>query len=595
MGIIITHTRKWLIATVTFFLFFAALLIVSEYLHEKKFRIGSLNEKLDSYATITERFIEKYRIQETGAYGTLDSLITIIPDGMVRITLIDRKGTVLFDSQVAQTTKMVNHLSRPEIQAALLRGIGTAVRTSETTHVKYYYYAKRYDTLIVRVSAIYDSDARRFIQPGRIFLVTIVVILLLASLAIILVNEKFGKTISTLKEFAAKALDNKPFDKQLVFPENELGNIGQEIMEIYQKLSLTKEELISEKAKLIRHLNMLDEGIAIFSKDKVAISSNNHFIRFLNYINDARVFTADEFFRIGDFTSLFGFLNKYLHASPLDLTDEQPTYEINLSKGGKHFSVKSIVFQDRSFEVSIHDITKPTKRKILKQQITENIAHELKTPVSSIKGFLETILQGKTDNERTADYIRRAYTQSCRLADLIHDISVLTKMEEAASLYHIEKIDLGQLIRDITGEIEPVLTAKNIKLGIQISDQLHINGNAGLLYSIFRNLFDNAADHGGNDTTIGLDQYLTDEEFYYFSFYDTGVGVPAEDLPRLFERFYRVEKGRDRKKGGTGLGLAIVKNAVQFHKGEISVKNRTGGGLEFQFALARDISHTNGS
>jgi signal transduction histidine kinase len=109
------------------------------------------------------------------------------------------------------------------------------------------------------------------------------------------------------------------------------------------------------------------------------------------------------------------------------------------------------------------------------------------------------------------------------------------------------------------------------------------------LYSIFRNLFDNAIHHAGRGITIHVENYTQDQDFHYFSFYDSGAGAPEADLPRLFERFYRVDKGRDRKKGGTGLGLAIVKNAIQFHKGDVSVRNRNGGGLEFLFTLAKDI------
>jgi len=334
---------------------------------------------------------------------------------------------------------------------------------------------------------------------------------------------------------------------------------------------------------------MIDEGIAIFSKDRRAITSNNHFIKLINYISDTRVFTADEFFRITEFTPIFNFIDRYLKEDHADLADIQPTYEITMNKGGRFFSVKSIVFQDRSFEVSVNDISKPTKRKILKQQLTDNIAHELKTPVSSIKGFLETILEGNPDKARTLDYLRRAYSQSCRLADLVHDISLLTKMEEAASLYQIETVNLNELVGDIAGEIEPMLTANEIKLEINFSGNIILHGNSGLLYSVFRNLFDNSITYAGKGVTIRLDNYMIDEEQYYFSCYDTGVGVPEEDLPRLFERFYRVDKGRDRKRGGTGLGLAIVKNAIQFHKGYISVKNRTGGGLEFLFTLARDL------
>ena len=589
MKIIAAYTKKWLVYILSFFIFFTAVLLFSEYIHEKKFRIEALNDKLNSYVGLTEGYIKKYRILETYDVSRLDSMVEMIPNQAIRITLIDAKGTVLYDSEVGNTSGMENHLGRPEMQMALTNSFGTNIRLSGTTNIKYYYYARKFNGYFIRVSAVYNIDAKRFIQPDRLFLLFIVIVFLAASLTIIVITDKFGKSIMTLREFTMQALANKPIDEKMIFPENELGFIGQDIIDIYQNLNRTKDELISEKAKLIRHLNMLDEGIAIFSKDLHVITSNNHFIRFINHINDSRVFTADEFFRINDFSPLFSFINKYLHdEGKNDLADIQPTYEITLSKSGKFFSVKCIVFQDRSFEVSINDITRPTKRKILKQQITENIAHELKTPVSSIKGFLETILQGSTDKARTLDYLKRAYTQSVRLADLIHDISLLTKIEEAGSLYQLEEVNLSELIRDICGEIQPKLKEQNIILDLKIQEDLMMNGSAALLYSIFRNLFDNALDHAGKGISIKLDNYRQDEEYYYFSFSDNGIGVPEEDLPRLFERFYRVDKGRDRKKGGTGLGLAIVKNAIQFHKGEISVKNLSGGGLEFLFTLARD-------
>lgn len=593
MKIISSYNRKWLIYVLSFFVFFATVLLVSEYSHERKFRKEALHEKLDNYAGFIDRYVTRYGMKEKGDYAGLDTLGDLMADPAFRITLVDLRGDILYDSQVKNTSGMENHLLRPEIQRAMSNGFGTDIRLSATTKTKYYYFAKKFTDYLIRVSVVYDINAKKIIQPDRIFLLFIVLIFLVASFTIVLITDKFGKSISTLREFTLKALANKPIDEKLAFPENELGIIGQDIIEIYQNLNRTKEELISEKAKLIRHLNMLDEGIAIFSKDMHTITSNNHFIRFINHISDARVFTADEFFRIKDFAPLFTFIHKHVKDDKTDVADIQPSYEITLNKGGKVFSVKSIVFQDKSFEVSINDITRPTKRKILKQQITENIAHELKTPVSSIKGFLETILQGNPDKSRTMDYLQRAYSQSCRLADLINDISLLTKIEEAGNLYHLEEVNLGELIRDVAGEIKTKLEEQDIQLDLNIPEKLIMEGNSGLLYSIFRNLFDNTIDHGGKGLSIKLDNYRNDEEHYYFSYSDTGVGVPEEDLPRLFERFYRVDKGRDRKKGGTGLGLAIVKNAIQFHKGEISVKNRTGGGLEFLFTLAKDVRSSN--
>ncbi len=590
MRVIASYTKKWLVYIVSFFLLFAAILLVSEFFHERRFRTEALNEKLYDYATLTHGYAEQHGMLLKNDFSGLDTLIGLISNNTIRITLIGFNGDVLYDSRVKNTNEMENHLQRPEIQQAVTGDYGTDIRVSRTTNAKYYYYAKRFDRYFIRISDLYDMSARKFIQPDRVFLMFLILILLAASLTIVLITDKFGKSISTLREFTLRALANKPIDENIVFPENELGDIGQEIIEIYQNLNRTKEELLSEKAKLIRHLNMLEEGIAIFSKDRNVITSNNHFIRFINHISDTRVFTADEFFRIKDFEPIFTFINGYLKEdSSSVLTDSQPTYEITLNKGGKFFSVKCIVFQDRSFEVSVNDITKPTKRKVLKQQITDNIAHELKTPVSSIKGFLETILEGNPDKERTMDYLRRAYSQSCRLADLVHDISLLTKIEEAASLYQVEMVNLNELVGDIATEIHPQLKANEIKLEINFPQNIMLNGNSGLLYSVFRNLFDNTIVYAGKEVAIRLENYMNDEDHYYFSYYDTGVGVPEDDLPRLFERFYRVDKGRDRKRGGTGLGLAIVKNAIQFHKGDISVKNRTGGGLEFLFTLAKDL------
>jgi two-component system OmpR family sensor kinase/two-component system phosphate regulon sensor histidine kinase PhoR len=584
----ISFTTKWLIYVVSFFIISAAILLVSEFVHDRRFRMEALNARLDNYAVIAQGYVDRYDMIETGNFTMMDSLVQIISDPFVRITVIAREGNVLYDSQVLNPQIMENHIGRPEISEAMQKPFGTDIRFSETTKTKYYYFARFHKNFFVRVSDVYEN-ARIFIQPSRIFVIVIILVLLGGSLVLLVSANKFGKSISTLKDFTQKAISNKPIDDKLNFPENELGNIGQEIIGIYQNLNRTKEELLSEKTKLMRHLNLLEEGIAIFSKDKKVITSNNHFIRFINYVSDYRIFNAEEFLRVKEFTPIVEFINRYIRDDYNNDAEPAPTYEIGINKGGRYFSVKSIVFRDKTFEVSIDDTSRMTKRKVLKQQLTDNIAHELKTPVSSIKGFLETILEGKPGAEKTTEFLKRAYWQSCRLAELVNDISLLTKIEEASNLYKIEDLNLDELIRDIIGEMSGAFEEKDIKLKISLKENLSLKGNAGLLYSIFRNLFDNSVAHGGDGITLRLDNYLDDEKYLYFLYSDDGVGVPEADLPRLFERFYRVEKGRDRKKGGTGLGLSIVKNAVQFHKGDISARNRKGGGLEFLFTLAKEL------
>ena len=224
----------------------------------------------------------------------------------------------------------------------------------------------------------------------------------------------------------------------------------------------------------------------------------------------------------------------------------------------------------------------------MKRQLTQNIAHELKTPVSSIQGYLETMVSNDNIPKEKMDvFLERCYAQSNRLSRLLRDISVLTRMDEATNMIDMEQVDIKQLASSMFNEVSLELEEKQISVNNLLKDNIKIKGNYSLLYSIFRNLTDNAIAYAGNNISITLSCFREDDNFYYFSFADTGIGVSPEHLGRLFERFYRIDKGRSRKLGGTGLGLAIVKNAVIIHKGTISAKINSQGGLEFIFTLAK--------
>jgi signal transduction histidine kinase len=222
---------------------------------------------------------------------------------------------------------------------------------------------------------------------------------------------------------------------------------------------------------------------------------------------------------------------------------------------------------------------------ILKRQLTQNIAHELKTPVASIQGYLETILDNPhIDEQSKQQFLQRCYAQSERLASLLRDISTLNKLDDAPDLHQFEEVDVADLVHNIVREAALQLEERKMTFENHLPESIKLQGNRSLLYSIFRNLTDNAIAYAGVGTTISLWGEKEDGE-WKFVFRDNGTGVSAEHLPRLFERFYRVDKGRSRKMGGTGLGLAIVKNAVLLHGGRISVRNQLTGGLEFTFTL----------
>ena len=223
----------------------------------------------------------------------------------------------------------------------------------------------------------------------------------------------------------------------------------------------------------------------------------------------------------------------------------------------------------------------------IKRQLTNNINHELKTPVASIQVCLETLLSGiNLSEEKRMELIERCYTNNERLRRLLGDVSLITRMEDGSQLIGKEPVNINNIIDEIAAELEIMPEEERFALHSNFNEQVVVDGNLSLIGSIFRNLTENAiAYSGGKNIYISLVE--NNENWCRICFEDDGCGVEEKQLPRLFERFYRVDKGRSRQMGGTGLGLAIVKHAVQFHGGNINVTNRPNGGLKFEFTLKK--------
>ena len=235
----------------------------------------------------------------------------------------------------------------------------------------------------------------------------------------------------------------------------------------------------------------------------------------------------------------------------------------------------------------MNKIRQEQEKNKLKRQLTNNINHELKTPVASIQICLETLLSGvELSDEKRVELIERCYVNNARLRNLLNDVSLITRMEDGSQLISKEPVVLNDIIGEIHKELDVVSEGEKMTLHTDFKDIITVCGNLSLIGSIFRNLTENAiAYSGGKNIYITL--LANDADSCTISFEDDGRGVDPQKLHRLFERFYRIDKGRSRQIGGTGLGLSIVKHAVQFHGGNITVFNRTGGGLKFVFTLSK--------
>ncbi len=344
----------------------------------------------------------------------------------------------------------------------------------------------------------------------------------------------------------------------------------------------TKESLYMEREKLRTHLQFSTRGRAVFSPYRKVISSNELFIQLLNIISDEKVKYTEVFFSLPEVSEIIEFLDN----KQVDEIKETDSIEIRFSKNDYHFVVNCVIFADKSFEITIDDITKEEDQAIIKKQLTQNVSHELKTPISSILGFTETLINNPDlDEEKKMFFIQRCHAQAVRLTNLLQDISMLNKLDESSDSFEMDEINVTDIIKGIEQDVSLALEEKNMHIDVCVPENLMMKGNTLQIYSIFRNLIDNSILHAGVGTTIFIECYRTDSEYLYFSVADNGVGVDSKHLNKIFDRFYRVDKGRSRKLGGTGLGLSIVKNAVQFHQGRISAKTRKGGGLEFLFTL----------
>ena len=245
---------------------------------------------------------------------------------------------------------------------------------------------------------------------------------------------------------------------------------------------------------------------------------------------------------------------------------------------------QTIKDRDVAYEASMREEQEKIR---IKRQLTNNINHELKTPVASIQVCLETLLSGiNLSEEKRQGLIERCYINNERLRRLLADVSLITRMEDGNALIDKEKVVVNDILTEIADELEIMPDNERMTLHTQFNEQVIITGNLSLIGSIFRNLTENAISYS-NGKNIYISLIANNESECRIRFEDDGCGVEEMQLPRLFERFYRIDKGRSRKKGGTGLGLAIVKHAVQFHGGTITASNRPNGGLRFEFVLKK--------
>ena len=564
------------------FLGFTVCFLLFQYQREREFAQEKLNNVLSNY---NYQLFRKCQ-QSTDINKTVISFMDDIPQKDLRVTIIDPSGDVLFDN--SGTDEFNNHNDRSEVRKARLYNEGFAIRSSESTGKRYFYSASNIGGYIYRSALPYDPYVRGILTVNKDFIYFMALMTLIFFFVLSRFTFSIGKTISKLRDFALNVEKDRMPAVDYVFPNDELGDISQNIVTLYHRQQKAKNELSMEREKLIKHFQYSKEGFAMFTSEGREILSNILFIQFINVISDTQIHQVEDVTDIAELEPIRTFLNKNIRN--LNRKKKVLRESVTIDKNGKIFLIECILFLDNSYEISINDISRQEEESRMKRQLTQNVSHELKTPVSSIQGYLETILSNPDlSPDKRQFFLERCYCQSTRLTGLLRDISVLNRLDEASEMFDLTEVNITKLIAEIQKECSQDMEEKHITSEIILPGDPTVFGNNSLLYSIFRNLYDNAIAYAGENIRITVNCYKEDPKYYYFSFSDNGVGIPEEHINRIFERFYRVDKGRSRKIGGTGLGLSIVKNGVNFHKGQISAKSSPGKGVTFFFTLKKKL------
>ena len=564
------------------FLGFTVCFLLFQYQREREFAQEKLNNVLSNY---NYQLFRKCQ-QSTDINQTVISFMDDIPQKDLRVTNIDPSGDVLFDN--SGTDEFNNHNDRSEVRKARLYNEGFAIRSSESTGKRYFYSASNIGGYIYRSALPYDPYVRGILTVNKDFIYFMALMTLIFFFVLSRFTFSIGKTISKLRDFALNVEKDRMPAVDYVFPNDELGDISQNIVTLYHRQQKAKNELSMEREKLIKHFQYSKEGFAMFTSEGREILSNILFIQFINVISDTQIHQVEDVTDIAELEPIRTFLNKNIRN--LNRKKKVLRESVTIDKNGKIFLIECILFLDNSYEISINDISRQEEESRMKRQLTQNVSHELKTPVSSIQGYLETILSNPDlSPDKRQFFLERCYSQSTRLTGLLRDISVLNRLDEASEMFDLTEVNITKLIAEIQKECSQDMEEKHITSEIILPGDPTVFGNNSLLYSIFRNLYDNAIAYAGENIKITVNCYKEDPKYYYFSFSDNGVGIPEEHINRIFERFYRVDKGRSRKIGGTGLGLSIVKNGVNFHKGQISAKSSPGKGVTFFFTLKKKL------
>jgi len=555
----------------------------------RNFYINHLSSNLKSNATLVANILEDDLSTNNLSQIKLKTK-DLGKELETRITIIDINGIVLGDSE-KDPALMENHADRPEIKEALQGKIGNSIRYSSTLEIDMLYIAipiiKNGQILgVVRLSLPLTDVNRGIANLRKIIILATLIALAIASITSLIISLTITRPLQEMTKVSQK-ISKGDFSKKLkICRQDEIGQLANSLNLMSEELENKIRVISEDKNKMKVVLSSVIEGIIAIDKEGRIILFNNALKNMTDYSSD-RVLGKFHWEIIRN-NQLNELLKEVLQkGQPLtqEITIFSPQEKI-FRASANPLTKKNEVW---GAVVVLNDITEIKKLEKMRSEFVANVSHELRTPLTSIQGFVETLKDGAINDPGKAQYFLEIIEkQSNRLNNLIEDILQLSKIESQEIIMNLQSINLRDLIDKTISEFKKKIEQKNHKIKINISPQLPlIKADPEQIEVVFRNLLDNAIKYTPNGGEIYISAFEKAENIY-IEIADNGIGISAEHLPRIFERFYRVDKDRSRKLGGTGLGLAIVKHIVQAHGGTIGVESKPGKGSKFFFTLPKN-------
>ena len=522
----------------------------------------------------------------------LDSLIkSLSPKIKCRSTILNKTGKVLADSEktINEVLKMENHSDRPEIKKALSDYIGEETRHSRTLGIDMLYIALpiKSDREIIGVLrlALPLSDLKEMLFViRRAVLFSLFFALGLAFILGAILTREIVKPINRMI-YASNKFSKGDFSHKIsISSKDEFGELASVLNKMAENLEDKISEIEVKNQHLVAILESMVEGIIVIDKTSRIISVNPTVEKIFNTSKnnlEGKVFL--EAIRNNDLSDIVSKILKTGELTSCELSLVLPVQKI--------FQINASPVFDKNLVsgclLVIHDITDIRRLETMRRDFVANVSHELKTPLTSIKGFLETLLEGALDdkeNNRHFLIIMQNHTE--RLNKLVDDLLSLSHLESKEILLKKDFFNLYQQVAKVITNCGAQLKKKKIEIKNELPVDLSVNADRDKIEGVVTNLIDNAIKFNIENGAIRI--YSQDQNGNIkIIIEDSGIGIPGKDIPRIFERFYRVDKARSRELGGTGLGLSIVKHIVELHGGNVGVESVEGLGSKFWFTLPK--------